>query len=168
MRGCGRGLDGTTVREAPEACRQPYFFPAGPCALSGMFWPPGQSRSLGTLGQILPDTQEARGRGGVGGCSRNRDPCPPVLVRSPLSWLERGVAERGASYRAPPPQCRVWGPLGTETAFLADPDGLPVGPWLLCSTLLTSPAPPSPSCLRLTRGSSLQPCRYPQSLGGQG
>lgn len=27
MRGCGRGLDGTTVQEAPQACCQPYSFP---------------------------------------------------------------------------------------------------------------------------------------------
>lgn len=89
------GLGWDNCPGSPPGLLPALLFPAGPCALSGMFWPPGQSRSLGTLGQILPDTQEARGRGGVGGgCSKNRDPCPPVLVRSPISWLERGVAER--------------------------------------------------------------------------
>lgn len=40
-------------------------FPTGPCVLSGTFWPPGPCRSLGTLGQILPDKQEAEGRWGA-------------------------------------------------------------------------------------------------------
>lgn len=75
------------------------------------------------------------GRGG--GALELLPPYPPK-VRWPVSWLARGVAERGLSSRARPQPVLGTGLWWMETASSGGLGGVSMclwGPWFLCSTL---------------------------------
>lgn len=98
-----QGLRQAPGRGHPQACGQLSLSHPPICSF-GLF--PGQGRFLGTLGELLCDKQETEGKGG-GEEALVLLPAQPPKVRWPVSWLVRGVAERGLSLRAPPLQSWV-------------------------------------------------------------